>query len=248
MSVNIANRFKVLDMTANAITTGIMRGLVISGAPGVGKTYTLEKKLKQAQEEGQIGNFEHIKGKVTALKLYETLFKNSSAGDVVLLDDTDDVFFCETSMNIIKAALDTSSGFVSYGSTCKYLEENDIPTRFDFAGTIVFITNYDFDRLISSNSKLTPHFKALMSRSTYLDLKIHSNLEIMIRVEQVATTTALMDSLGVTPSVAQEMVEWCWENYKNMREISIRTLHKLAEYSRIDNDWKFLASNFLLRG
>lgn len=246
LSEKIFARFNVLDISCQGVINYNMRGLVVSGAPGVGKTYTFENELKEAVEDGRIGNFKHLKGKVTPLVLYETLFHYSQAGDVILLDDTDDIFFDETSMNILKAALDTSSGFVSYGSTTKYLEDNDIPRMFPFQGSIVFITNYDFDRIIKAdNSRLIPHFKALMSRTTYLDLKIHSKLEIMIRVEQVALDSRLLETLNVDPQTAEKMVKWCWDNYENMREISIRTLHKLAEYSKM-GDWVFLAENFLL--
>lgn len=245
LSSKIHDRFKVLEISSNAIVRGLMCGLVISGAPGVGKTYTLEKDLKEAEELGHIESFHHVKGKLTALALYETLWNNSRAGQVLLLDDTDSVFEDPAALNLLKAALDTSSGFVSYGSTCKYLEDNDIPKTFTFEGSIVFITNYDFDRLINSNSKMAPHFKALASRTTYLDLKIHSNLEIMVRVEQVAKGGKVVDPNVVPAQIMEEMVEWMWENYTNMREVSIRSLLKLAEYYSI-GDWKFLAENFML--
>lgn len=245
LSKKIGDRFKVLEMSAEAIVNQHMRGLVISGAPGVGKTYTLEKRLLEAEENGEIESFKHVKGKLTPLALYETLFQNSEAGQVLLLDDTDSVFEDPAALNLLKAALDTSSGFISYGSTTKYLEENGIPKFFDFKGSIVFITNYDFDRLINSGNKMAPHFKALASRTTYLDLKIHSNLEIMIRVEQVAKGGEVISEDKVPADVVEEMVKWMWDNLDAMREISIRSILKMADYY-VMGDWKFLAENFML--
>ncbi len=245
LASKIFDRFKVLELSAEAVVSGLMRGLVISGAPGVGKTYTLEKRLIQAEDKGEIESFKHVKGKMTPLALYETLFQNSEEGQVLLLDDTDSVFEDPAALNLLKAALDTSSGFISYGSTCKYLEDNGIPKFFDFKGSIVFITNYDFDRLINSGSRMAPHFKALASRTTYLDLKIHTNLEIMIRVEQVANGGQVVSEDVVPASVMKEMVAWLWDNYTNMREVSIRTLIKMGEYHQM-GDWKFLSENFML--
>lgn len=245
LSKQIADRFLVMDISCNAIVKGIMRGLVISGAPGVGKTYLFEKELQKAEDEGQITSFLHVKGKMSPLFLYETLYNNREEGSIVLLDDTDSVFEDPTALNILKAALDTSSGWVSWGSTTRYLADNDIPANFQFNGSIVFITNYDFDRMINANNKMAPHFKALASRTTYLDLKIHTNLEIMLRVQQVALDSGLLESKGISVDVAKEMIQWMWDNYNTMRELSIRSLLKLVEYNEM-GDWKFLAENFML--
>lgn len=241
----IADRFKVMDISCDAIIKGLMRGLVISGAPGVGKTFTFERELQAAEDNHEISKFTHVKGKMTPLILYQTLYENREAGEVLLLDDTDSVFEDPIALNLLKAALDTSCGFVSYGSTAKYLADNGLPPFFTFEGSIVFITNYDFDRLINSNNKMAPHFKALASRTTYLDLKIHTKLEIMVRVQQVALDSGLLRNQGVSDEMAKEMMAWLWDNYTNMRELSVRTLLKLSEYNNI-NDWKFLAENFML--
>ena len=131
LDLRIRKRFNVMDMLADAVVQKSLYALIISGGAGIGKTYKFENTLSQAADEGTIGNFEHLKGKSTPLFLYETLFKNSNDGDVVLLDDCDSVFQDETSLNILKAALDSGDiRRVSYGSTCKYLEENDIPPVF----------------------------------------------------------------------------------------------------------------------
>lgn len=247
LSKQISDRFLVMDISCNAIMDGIMKGLIISGAPGVGKTFLFERELQAAEDEGRITKFLHVKGKMSPLYLYQTLFENSEEGNVVLLDDTDSVFEDPTALNILKAALDSSSGFVSWGSTTKYLEENGIPNTFLFQGSIVFITNYDFDRMINANTKMAPHFKALASRTTYLDLKIHTKLEIMVRVQQVALDSGLLQSKGIEEEMAKDMIQWMWDNYNTMRELSVRSLLKLIEYNKM-GDWEFLARNFMLLG
>lgn len=243
----IRKRFNVLDMLADGVIDHSLYALIVSGAPGVGKTYKFEKELTKAHEEGRIRNFEHIKGKVTPLFLYETLYKNSSKDDIVLLDDSDNIFQDEVSLNIMKAALDSGDvRKVSYGSTCKYLEENDIPPVFDFQGTVVFITNLDFQGMVERGTRLSPHFSALLSRSHYLSLGVYTPTEIMVRIQQVAQETPLLASRGVDDKATKEMIDWMWENVQELREVSIRTLLKLADYAKM-TDWKEMAEVMLLK-
>lgn len=247
LDMRIRKRFNVLEMMSSAVINGNVRGLIVSGAPGIGKTFTFERDLKKAHEEGEIENLMHIKGKVTPLFLYETLFKHSNKNDVILLDDSDNIFEDETSMNILKAATDSGDErIVSYGSTCKYLEDNDIPPRFTFKGTLVFITNLDFQGMCERGTRLAPHFKALLSRSHYLTLGVYTNTEIMVRVQQVANDTNLLASRGVDARQTQEMVDYMWKNVDNMREVSIRTLLKLADYATM-SDWEDMADVMLLK-
>lgn len=248
LDMRIRRRFQVLDIMCEGVIQGNVRGLIVSGAAGIGKTFTFERELAAAQERGDIGNLEHIKGKVTPLYLFKTLFENRNPGDVVLLDDCDSVFSDETALNILKAALDSSDErWLTYGSATKWLEENGVEPKFLFEGSIIFITNLDFDAMISADSKMSPHYSALISRSTYLDLAIHSRLEIMVRVQQIATSTNLMSTLEVDAVTATKIVAFCWENYAKMREISIRTLVKIASYARISPDqWEMLATELTI--
>ncbi|CAL9977723.1 unknown function [Vibrio phage K469] len=244
---NIRKRFNVLEMMSQAVIEGKVRGLIVSGAPGIGKTHQFEKDLNRAHEEGEIENLMHIKGKVTPLYLYETLYKNSKSNDVVLLDDSDNMFEDETSLNILKASTDSGDcRMVSYGSTCKYLEDNDIPTQFEFKGTVVFITNLNFVGMIERGTRMAPHFSALLSRSHYLTLGVYTNTEIMVRVQQVASDTPLLAARGIDEATTQLMIDWMWANVDAMREVSIRTLLKLADYAKM-SDWEEMAEIMLLK-
>lgn len=246
LDFKIRRRFEVMDILCQGVQSGDIVSLIISGAPGIGKTYTFEKELSNAVESGDISNFQHVKGKITPLYLFKILYDNKNKGDVVLLDDCDSVFDDENSLNILKAALDTShERWLTYGSATKWLEENGVEANFKFEGTIVFITNYDFDKMINSNSKFAPHFGALISRTTYLDLAIHSRLEIMVRIQQIATSGGLMQTMGVDSGTADKMVQWCWDNYPNMRELSIRSLIKMANYAKV-GDWEMLCGELFL--
>ena len=60
----IAERFGVMYKLAQGSIAGNVRGLVISGAPGVGKSHTIKHLLEQAKERGAI-NFRAVSGSIT---------------------------------------------------------------------------------------------------------------------------------------------------------------------------------------
>ena len=60
-----------------------------------------------------------------------------------------------------------------------------IPRSFDFDGSIIFLTNLDFDAMIARGHKLSPHLQALVSRSQYVDLSMKTIKDYLVRIDQV---------------------------------------------------------------
>lgn len=246
MKTRIAKRFHVMGKMATGLVKGTIRSLIISGAPGIGKTYTLEKKLKHADEIGEIA-FTSIKGKCSPIGLYIHLWENREEDCVVLLDDVD-VFSNEDTLNVLKAALDTGEErIVTWGTASNYLAERDIPNNFEFKGSIVFITNSDIDAEVARGSKIAPHLDALQSRSIYLDLGVHSSREIMVRVEDVITTTDMLQKRGLTEAQTVNALEWMKEHVDRLRSVSLRTALYLADFINTDEDWADVAEVTLLK-
>lgn len=247
MKARINKRFNVMDIMTNGIINKSIRSLIISGAPGIGKTYTLNRDLEKADARGDI-NYTILNGKMSPIGMYCKLYECSGANDVLVLDDVD-VFSSEDSLNLLKAALDTSeTRKVCWSTASSYLEEKEIPQEFEFEGTIVFITNVDIDRELERGSKLAPHLDALVSRSVYLDLGVHTNEEIMVRVEDVIMNTSMMEKAGLTNSETVEVLEWMKENVKRLRNVSLRTALYLASFVKTDrSNWKDLAEVTQLR-
>lgn len=245
----IQARFDVMSNMTSSIITGDIRSLIISGAPGVGKTFELEGRLKKAEAEKVVNKVTHLKGKISPLGLYITLYHHRNRGDVILFDDIDSVFGEETTLNLLKAALDSSvQRTLSWKSTTKILSDEDIPTDFDFCGTCVFITNTDFDRVIERGLSDAEHFKALVSRSNYLDLCVHTNREVMVRVKQIVKTSDILKDNDLTEDDGKEIISWIEENYEEMREISARTIIKIGSYINANRStWKDTASVMLKR-
>ena len=245
---NIRERFDVLGILADGVASRNVRSLIVAGAPGVGKTHTLEAKLKKAELNGQVRKVTTIKGSISPIGLYLQLWENRESGDVIMLDDIDAVFADEEAMNLLKGALDTTKARrISWAKASSFLRDNDIPNSFDYEGQIVFITNTDPDAVIAKGGKMAPHMSALVSRSTFLDLCIHDAESIMIRVEQVLAESEMLETLGVTKGKAAEILGWMQQNLSQMRQVSLRSVIQLAEFTKVSDNWTALARATMLK-
>lgn len=234
----ITKRFNALDVMARATANGTNRAMIVSGPAGLGKSFGVERA---AQEAG--GDFQHVKGYIRPTGLYKLLYENREAGSLIVFDDIDSLFNDENSLNILKAACDSSDvREISWRSNA-IMETEDgeiIPNSFEFEGSIIFITNLDFQVHIEKGSRMAPHFEALISRSHYLDLGIKTNRDYIVRIKQVLRTGMLSDVLEQEDK--DEIVEFMETNMNQMRELSLRMVKKLADLMIMDRDgWKDLA-------
>lgn len=247
MKTRINKRFNVMGMMTNGIINGNIRSLIISGAAGIGKTYSLDKALNKANDIGYI-EYKSINGKISGIGLYEQLWNNREENSVLLIDDVD-VFSDMDILNLLKAALDTGeTRKVCWSTASSYLEEKGIEREFEFKGTIVFITNVDIDRELDRGTKLAPHLQALVSRSVYLDLGVHTNEEIMVRVEDVILSTDMMQKRGLSDEETYKALSWMKVNVNRLRNVSLRTALYLADFIMTDkNGWEEIAEVTLLK-
>lgn len=247
MKEQIRKRFGVMSLMSKGIINGNVRSLIISGAAGIGKTYSLDKALQKANDDGKI-QYSMVNGKISGIGLYVKLYENRFSNSVLLVDDVD-VFSDMDILNLLKAALDSGDKrMVCWSTASSFLEEKKIPNSFEFEGTIVFITNVDVDRELEKGSKLSPHINALVSRSVYLDLCVHTNEEIMIRVEDVIMTTDMLQKRGLKHSEVIEVVHFMKDNIARLRNVSLRTALYIADFVMTDSkEWKNIAEVTMLK-
>ena len=84
---------------------GVVRGMVVTGSPGVGKSFGVEAVLKDAGIMKKLSNdslrrFGVEKGAATPIGLYPLLYDYSAEGSVLVLDDCDSVLYDELSLNL----------------------------------------------------------------------------------------------------------------------------------------------------
>lgn len=236
----LKDRFEAMDAMAMATFEGHNKTLIISGPAGVGKSHTVNQIMEQ-MEGKKLCTF--VKGYVRPTGLYKMLYENRHEDCVLVFDDADSVFLDDVSLNLLKAACDmTRVRRLSWLSETKMEDEDGerLPRSFEFEGSIIFITNYDFDALIDKGNKLAPHFQALISRSHYLDVGIKTKRDYIVRLRQVVAG-GMLDNMMISEDEKTDLMKFVTDNQDSLRELSLRMLLKLVGLMSMGGDWKKMA-------
>lgn len=240
IEARLADRFEILDVLAEACTCGNSRALIVSGPAGLGKSFTVEKRLSEWDPE--MDNHTIIKGYVRATGLVKLLYSYREEGKVIVFDDADAIFFDDTSLNLLKAVCDTTeTRRVSWLSEGKLVDDDTgelVPRTFDFNGTIIFITNYDFDAMINKGHKLAPHLNAMVSRAHYIDLAMKSRRDYLVRIRQVIKQGLLKN---LNDEEQKDVTDFIDNNNDRLRELSLRMALKLGALRKNGKNWEKLA-------
>lgn len=242
---DLSERFDILSLLTKGAIAKNIRSLVVTGAPGVGKTYTVENILENSGAPHEI-----VRGSLSALHLYMLAYRYRRPGSVIVLDDADSIFNDEDALNILKALCDTSSTRkVSYLKEAPQLREDDIPQSFEFNGAMIFISNLDFQTFVEEGkNKYAQHFEALMSRSLYLDLRLHNRNELSVWVNHIAGDGRIFDREDVPDTLRPAILHFIATYRDNLRELSIRTLLKACQIAKQNpNNWQSIAKVLLCK-
>ena len=227
-------RFEILEDMTRAVKKGDVRAMIVTGPPGVGKSFGVEKVLSRhdvfadVANDGKLKKYEVVKGAMSAIGLYKKLYEFSDKKCILVFDDCDSILLEDLSLNILKAALDSSKKrMIHWNTDSRLLRAEGVPNSFEFKGGAIFISNIKFDHVKSK--KLKDHLEALESRCHYLDLTIDTVREKMLRIKQVVRDCGMLDDYGFEDTVKQEVVDFIEVNKNKMRELSLRMVLKVAD-------------------
>ena len=249
--VRIRERFEILDEMTKAATNGDIRAMIVSGPPGVGKSFGVEQVVEKAclfdQIAGKKLRAEVVKGSATPIGLYQTLYKYSDPNCVLVFDDCDSILLDDVSLNLLKGALDSGKKRkISWLSESSTLRREGIPDQFNFNGSVIFITNLKFDTMKSQ--KLRDHLDALQSRCHYLDLTLDTMRDKVLRIKQIAKDGALFQDYDFEPVTQDEIVDFMDTNKDRLREMSLRMALKIADLRKsFPLNWKRMAETTCMK-
>ena len=243
IEARLRDRFGILGELTEAALNGDARAVIVSGPAGLGKSFTVEEKLRNWDPE----QLDHtiVKGYVKPTGLLRLLYRYREEGQVIVFDDADTVFFDDTCLNLLKAVCDTTDiRQVSYLAEVNMIDEDtgdQIPRHFGFNGTIIFITNLDMDAMIERGHKLAPHLSALVSRSHYIDLTIRAKRDYLVRIKQVVKD-GMLKMHGLNQEEEDQVMSFINENQDKLRELSLRIAVKISNLVKMrKGDWRRIA-------
>lgn len=247
----LAERFDILTEMTRAVKSGDVRAMIVSGPPGVGKSYGVEAVLEKDGLFDKLAErkpkYEVVKGAMSAIGLYAKLYEYAEKGSVVVFDDCDSVLLDDLSLNILKGALDSSQRrFISWNTDSRLLRSEGIPDRFEFKGAAIFITNIKFSHIRSK--KLKDHLAALESRCHYIDLEMDTNREKILRIKQVVRDAGMLNRYEFDQAQQEEIIQFVEANQDKLRELSLRMVLKLADLGKsFPKSWTSMAKTTCFR-
>jgi hypothetical protein len=249
----LSQRFDILEDMTRAVKKGDVRAMIVTGPPGVGKSFGVEKVLSKHDVFADVANdsklkkYEVVKGAMSAIGLYKKLYEFQDKKCILVFDDCDSVLLDDLSLNILKAALDSGKKrMIHWNTDSRSLSQEGMPNSFEFKGGAIFISNIKFDHVRSK--KLRDHLEALESRCHYLDLTIDTTREKILRIKQVVRDCGMLDEYGFDDEGKAEVVAFIESNKDRMRELSLRMVLKIADLRKsMPSNWPAVAEVTCMR-
>jgi replication-associated recombination protein RarA len=220
---SMAEKFQYIRDLVNMVITGVQPSVLITGQPGVGKTFLVKEQLaKMGKRENH--DYLMVSGYATPFGLFKTLHDNRDA--LLVMDDIDSVFDKDASVNVLKAALDSyDTRRVSWIS--EKAEQQDLESPFDFTGRIIFISNRFADRIDA----------AIRSRGFCFDLRM-TNSEISEHMGNILQQVEPQVELHLK----QETLEYLTSIEDQFVNYNLRTLIQAIRIRKFcvstDKNWK----------
>ena len=246
----LRERFQILEDMTKACKKGDVRAMIVTGPPGVGKSFGVEKVLGKHDMIATLGErppkYQVVKGAMSAIGLYCKLFNYADKDNVLVFDDCDSILQEDLSLNILKAALDSKASRRIHWNTDSFKLRNEgVPDSFEFKGSCIFITNIKFENVKSK--KMRDHLAAIESRCHYIDLTIDSEREKMLRIKQIVGD-GMLAKHALDEETHERVVDFIDINKKNLRELSLRTVLKVADLAKaFPDNWEAMAENTVLQ-
>jgi len=209
-------KYNLLNESLKAVSSGVIKLLVLKGESGFSKTFTT---LKYANENKI--NYKYINTYATPLSFYQILYENRHR-DVIIFDDLQSINDPKIK-SILKAACwesDKGKRNISYYSTSKILESNDLPESFEFTPNIILIFNNDFSG-----------FESIIDRGLLI------NFEFSFK-DKLKIFDMFQEKAGIDDEVLEYAKKNCNEATKNL---SLRSLITLSDLKRKGYDFEMFA-------
>lgn len=229
------------------VIAGVQKHAIVTGAPGLGKSFSVQQALDEA---GKVMHKDYfiVKGHITPTQLFKILYLYKEAGQVVVLDDCDDIFNTEIGLNILKAAMDPTNKTVSYFSQ-RYMVINDrVVQDFVFDGTIILCTNVTLST--GRLGRKSEHMAAITSRAPTWPMNWNSRTQKFAQIYNMVKNVGYLsydEKTDLSPDQIDELLNFLWENLEDINNLDLRLPYRIASQMKASKNWRQLCA-ILIRG
>ena len=231
---------KHMDLTkkfVSSVLSGTHKNAILQGPPGLGKSYVVVQALKDA---GKIERQDYVivKGHVTPGQLFVLLCMFRNKGQVIVLDDCDDVFDTELGFNMLKAALDPDNRTVSYQSQRVPVINGVAVGDFEFNGTLIICSNVAFTT--NKMSRRGQHMAAILSRAVKWPLAWDTPQQKFAQIYNMVVNEDYLsreERTNISESQKTELLKLIWGNLNEIRDLDLRLPQKIAAEIKTNPDW-----------
>jgi hypothetical protein len=231
-----------------------LKGLLISGDAGTGKTHWVQKAFIDMDKTEDVY---YVKAaSISAAALYCIFYQYRYKNKVVVLDDCDIIHKTGKDksdiLDMLKGVTEVTKGprFISWekASPNQLMRDNNIPTKFEFKGSVVWITN---DTIEDISKKCKSHWNALSSRFNQIKVYFTEQEKLLYTLYLIEECDMLGKNCegkegGYSLKIQSEVIDYINDNYKNFKEITPRLATKIADIRHnFPKNWKKLVSNQL---
>jgi len=251
---DVIKRFMTVHAISSIYVTGnsAQKGLIISGDAGTGKSHYVQEAFVDTETTERV---DYNKSRsFTAPAFYAKLWFNRNQGDVVVFDDcnlaglTGNDF--KSVVDMLKGATEMTKGERIIGweraSQNNLFKEHNIPSSFDFQGSIIWITNYNFDQL---QKKFGPHWEAIQSRFIQVPIYLNGQEKLMYTLYLLEEIDMLGKNCqtkegGYTQDIIDATCKYLRDNFKNITNVTPRVAAKIADtMEQFPETWEMLIEN-----
>ena len=228
-----------------SVVNGTHKNAILQGPPGLGKSHVVTQVLHDAGKVEKKDYFV-VKGHITPTNLFVLLGLLRNKGQVLVLDDCDDVFKTELGFNLIKAALDPDNRTVSYQSQRMPLINGMPVGDFVYDGTLIICTNQDPRRL--TMGRAAQHMAAVLSRAILWPLQWDTRER---KFAQIYNMVVNADYLAVDPHMTldvqqkKDLLQFIWEYIGRINDLDLRLPQKIAVEMKTNANWRETCKIFL---
>ena len=246
---NVQDFQELTEQFVSNVVKGVHAHAILQGPPGLGKSYVVTQALKKS---GKTENDDYIviKGHITPLQLYATLYMYRRDGQVVVLDDCDDILTKETGLEVLKAACDLDYRRVTWVSSATPVINGTAIKEFQFNGTVIVCSNIQVTT--GRGGRRDRSASAFLSRLTYWDLRLGKRERMYAQIFNLVVNADYLARSPITKInnlQKRELLKFILENLDDIQCFDLRMPQKIAAEMNVNpTAWRKTARHLVTHG